>query len=253
MTTESTSANKQHLAPEFVEQIVAAYEGTRIGGQEIHAEIQDSVEGRWFATWDPQKHVSVQAEYQRGIPVRCAIDAGTSRHTGVVFFQVIPLQSGRSRVSVFGDYHTRNVVSAVNATAIRARCLELCGQAPDLARIDPAATARTSIGPAAYGEYERVFGRVLARWPMHGVLDGLDQLKILLDTGNLLVHPRCTHLREAFNASRKIERARDFIDQPADDHPHEDLMDALRGGVRDAFPEGRIEQPRLRAVHAWSL
>ena len=27
-------------------------------------------------------------------------------------------------------------------------------------------------------------------------------------------------------------------------------MDALRGGVRDRFPDGRIEQPRLRSVPA---
>jgi hypothetical protein len=27
-------------------------------------------------------------------------------------------------------------------------------------------------------------------------------------------------------------------------------MDALRGGVRDRFPEGRAEQPRLHHVHA---
>jgi hypothetical protein len=34
-------------------------------------------------------------------------------------------------------------------------------------------------------------------------------------------------------------------------HPHEDLMDAPRGGERDRFPEGRIEQPgRLWTIHA---
>jgi hypothetical protein len=27
-------------------------------------------------------------------------------------------------------------------------------------------------------------------------------------------------------------------------------MDALRGGVRDRFPEGRIEQPPMRTIHA---
>ena len=28
-----------------------------------------------------------------------------------------------------------------------------------------------------------------------------------------------------------------------------DVMDALRGGIRERFPEGRIEQTRLRTVH----
>ena len=79
----------------------------------------------------------------------------------------------------------------------------------DVVRIDPAATARTSLGPIAYGEYERVFGsRILARWPTHLVLDGLDTIELLLDTGNLTIHPRCVKLREAFgNYCRKCQGA----------------------------------------------
>jgi len=46
----------------------------------------------------------------------------------------------------------------------------------------------------------------------------------------------------------------DWQGEPADpQHPHEDLMEALRGGVRDRFPEGRIEQPRLRTVPAGTV
>jgi hypothetical protein len=29
-----------------------------------------------------------------------------------------------------------------------------------------------------------------------------------------------------------------------------DLIDALRGGVRDAFPEGLVPRPNLQQVHA---
>ena len=40
-------------------------------------------------------------------------------------------------------------------------------------------------------------------------------------------------------------------DEPDDpQHPHEDLMDALRGGVRDRFPDGRAEQPKTNQVQA---
>jgi hypothetical protein len=58
-----------------------------------------------------------------------------------------------------GDYHALDVVSRNNALAIK----ELAGQLPcrgkiDCARLDPAASARSSLGPAAYSEYERVFG-----------------------------------------------------------------------------------------------
>ena len=65
-------------------------------------------------------------------------------------------------------------------------------------RLDPAATARTGIGVAAYGEFERVFGsRITARWPMHRVADGLDQIEALPDpTPPCLIDPSPMHLAE---------------------------------------------------------
>jgi hypothetical protein len=123
-------------------------------------------------------------------------------------------------------------------------------------RLDSAASACTGIGPAAYGEYERVFGsRVLARWPSHRVVDGLDQLELVLDKGDLLIHPRCAHLKVAFqNYVRRQSSSGEYLDEPADpQHPVEDVMDALRGGVRDRFPAGRVVPPALRTVHAAGL
>jgi hypothetical protein len=252
MTTESTYANRAHLPPEFVEQIVALYESTRLGRQEIHAELLEVSEGAWFSNFGDE-HISTQAQHRPGLPVRCAIDAGTSRHTAAVFFQLHPTLSGWSQVLVFGEYHAVDVVSGKNAEAIRAQCIELCHAPPDLVRIDPAASARSSLGPTAYGEYERIFGRTLARWPQHQVLDGLDQIGVLLDTKNLLVHPRCTGLIAAFRNYCKKQIRGEWIDYPEDGHPEEDYMDALRGGVRDAFPEGRTPSPQFRTVHARSL
>ena len=144
--------------------------------------------------FDPARHVSAEAEYHPGYPVRCAIDAGTSRHTAAVFLQVRPTGfSGRPLVTVFADYYAVDVVSENNAVAIKEQAKELpCRGRIDLVRLDPAASARSSLGPAAYGEYERVFGpRIVARWPQHLVLDGLDTIELLLDAGNLLIHPRC--------------------------------------------------------------
>ena len=123
---------------------------------------------------------------------------------------------------------------------------------PDrLVRVDPAATARSSLGPAAYSEYEQVFGsRLVARWPHHMVLDGLETLDLLLDSGNLMIHPRCTRLKEAFQTYRRQRRGGEWIDFPADGHPEEDLIDALRGGVRDAFPESLLPKRDYGSVHA---
>jgi phage terminase large subunit-like protein len=44
-TQSSTYANRANLAPAFLEQIIADYEGTRLGRQEIHGEILDDVPG----------------------------------------------------------------------------------------------------------------------------------------------------------------------------------------------------------------
>ena len=200
-TTDTTYANQAHLPKEFLSQIVSLYENTKLGRQEIYAEFLETTDGVWFAGFDPARHVSIDAEYHPAYFVRCAIDAGTSRHTAAVFFQVRSNPSSdRPRVTVFADYHAQDVVSLKNACAIKSLADQLpCRGRIDQVRVDPAATARSSLGPAAYSEYERVFGsRIIARWPQHLVLDGLDTIEGLLDTGNLVIHPRCTHLKEAF-------------------------------------------------------
>jgi phage terminase large subunit-like protein len=269
-TTDTTYANKAHLPPQFLEQIVGLYENTRLGRQEIYAEFLETTEGVWFANFDPARHVAPEAEYHPGFPVRIAIDAGTSRHTAAVFFQLRPPLSsqgrgstgsggeggspaaGWPRVTVFGEYLARDVVSAQNAHAIKAMADKLpCRGQIDLVRLDPAATARSSLGPAAYGEYQRVFGsRILNRWPQHLVLDGLDTIELLLETGNLTIHSRCTKLKDAFRNYSKQRRGGQWIDFPAEGHPEEDLMDALRGGIRDAMPEGYTPQLNLPRLHA---
>ncbi len=105
-TTDTTFANEAHLPKPFLEQVVGLYANTKLGRQEIYAEFLDTTDGVWFARFDPARHVSVQAEYDPIYHVRCAIDAGTSRHTAAVFFQVRHTDGlGLPRVTVFGDYH----------------------------------------------------------------------------------------------------------------------------------------------------
>ena len=252
-TTDTTYANQAHLPPEFLAQIVSLYEKTRLGRQEIYAEFLELTEGVWFTSFDPARHISAAAEYHPGHPVRCAIDAGTSRHTAAVYFQVRADQaSNRPLVTVFADYYAMDVVSHGNALAIKELARQLpCHGRIDLVRLDPAAAARSSLGPAAYGEYERVFGaRIVTRWPQHLVLDGLDTIELLLDAGNLLIHPRCERLKSAFENYCKERQRGQWIDFPADGHPEEDLMDALRGGIRDALPDGAVFTPRLPRIHA---
>jgi phage terminase large subunit-like protein len=284
----TTYENRAHLAASFFERIVTKYEGTRLGQQELLAEILEVSDGAWFKSFDASRHVTGDAEYVPGYPVHLAIDCGVSRHVAAVWFQVRPVRyvpvlapdRGEARVTpggwllppavplvaehglravvtVFGDFHAEGLYSEAAARAIVAHgeTLPGCGGRPDVVRLDPAASARTGIGPTAYAEFEHVFGSLLSRWPQHRVLDGLDQLEVLLDQGCLRLHPRCVHLKAAFqNYARRRTPGGDWQDEPADpQHPHEDLLDALRGGVRDRFPEGRVEQPRLRTVPAGTV
>jgi hypothetical protein len=257
LTTDTTFANQANLPPEFIGAIVGMFEGSRLGRQEIYAEFLDTAEGVWFTAFDPKnpKHVSESAEYHPAFPTRLAIDCGTSQHTGAVWFQIRQLDQYRHRVTVFGDFLSSGSYSAANAAAIKVRSDSLPSNGRlDLVRVDPAAKAHTGIGPAAYTEYEKIFGRLLAKWPSHGVVDGLEFMELLLETGCLVIHPRCTHLVEALlNYKRKVTGGV-TLNYPADNQsPFEDMLDALRGGIRDAFPEGRNPGPNLHRVRAGSI
>ena len=75
-------------------------------------------------------------------------------------------------------------------------------------------------------------------------------LAMLAETGDLKIHPRCTRLRDAFRNYSRQRRGGQWVDFPADGHPEEDLMDALRGGIRDAMPAGLAPGPRVHQVRA---
>ena len=135
----------------------------------------------------------------------------------------------------------------------------MCPGRLDAVYLDPASTARSGVGPAARGEFARVLGeRITTTWPNHRVLEGLDQVEILLGgpdrEPDLIIHPRCTFLIESFRTYRRAERRGEVLDVPADpQHPAEEALDSLRGAVRVVYPEGRAPTPQLRTVHAGGL
>jgi hypothetical protein len=256
-TKDTTYANEAHLPASFFDAVTALYAGTRLGEQELNAEFVETSDGAWFKCFNSARHVcDVDAEYHPAFPVNIAIDAGTSRFTGAVYFQVRPSKfDGLHRITVFAEYLEVDKVSQINAKAIKELAGLRCHGRIDLVRLDPAAGARSSLGPAAFGEYERVFGsRITARWPQHQIIDGLDTIELLLEHGELVIHSRCTKLKEAFGNYVRKRRGSEWIDVPADGHPEEDMMDALRGGIRDAMPEGRtIVGAGLRRTHAGKI
>ena len=56
LTTGTTYENRVNLAPAFFSDIVTKYEGTRLGRQELNAELLEAG-GRFFATWSERRHV----------------------------------------------------------------------------------------------------------------------------------------------------------------------------------------------------
>jgi hypothetical protein len=257
LSKETTFANARHLAAEFVSEIAAMYQGTRLGDQELHAEIVDTSAAARFPSFSEPRHVLEKADYVPGLPVRLAIDCGLSRHVGALFFQVrerdgATPNSVRRIVSVFGDYYAVDKTSADNAAAIKELSYRLCDGRIDRVFLDPASTARSGVGPVARDEFARVLGpRITECWPQHRVLEGLDQVEILLGAPprepDLWIHPRCRFLIDSFKTYRRAEKHGEVLDTPADpQHPAEEAIDSLRGAIRTVFPEGRIEPAHFR-------
>jgi hypothetical protein len=105
------------------------------------------------------------------------------------------------------------------------------------------------VGPTVIAEYQRcglVGDGGIKEWPKYPgcVTDGLGLIENLVrsadGTVRLLLHPRCKNLSTAFRSYARARRAGQWMDYPADpQHPHEDLIDALRGGLKLALPVGR--------------
>lgn len=209
-------------------------------------------EGQWFETFG-EEHISERAEYDSAYPVHLAIDCGV--HTGAVLFQVRPTALG-PLVTVFGDYYAFKVPAYEAAKAILALMWErgLGGRA-DRIVTDPAGKATSAVGPTVWGEYERAGIKRFEPWPSYpgSVADGLYLVEsfVAVDPPGLLVHPRCTHLIGAFGGYMRDKRGGQWIDRPKDpQHPYEELMDALRGGLQDKFPAGRRPEPKLMRTYA---
>ncbi len=199
-------------------------------------------DGLWFPAFDPVRHVSPRAEYDPTWPVHLAIDSGV--FTGAVLFQ-LGRDAADEEIHVFGDYLSEGISAEASARAILDLARRLCGGRIDCASTDPAGGSRTAIGPTVIGEYERVGLGPLRRWPSGAsVVDGLALVESFLHpadgTARLIVHPRCEHVTRSLMSYRRARRGGQWTDAPEDpQHPHEDLVDALRGGLRLLFPEGR--------------
>lgn len=213
-------------------------------------------DGLWFPEFDEATHVGERAEYDPALPVHLAIDSGV--FTGAVFFQVMRDPSGspgRERVHVFADYLREGASAEVNARDILATAGRVCNGRLDRISTDPAGGSRNPIGPTVIAEYERVGLRPLLRWPLGSVADGLSLVESFASPADglprLMIHPRCRATSAAMRSYRRAKRGGQWQDEPEDpQHPHEELVDSLRGGLRTCYPDGRARPALLTRIPA---
>lgn len=212
-------------------------------------------DGLWFPAFDPARHVRESAEYDPAWPVHLAIDSGV--FTGAVFFQV--RESGEAPVvTVFADYLAEGLTAEANARAIVGLAAARCNGRMEHRSTDPAGRARNAIGPSVVAEYERSGMKGIEGWPVRPVVDSLALVDSFLAPADgavrLLIHPRCEHLVRAFRSYRRKKLRGQWLDQPEDpQHPAEDLIDALRGGLTRRWPDGRMPASTMPRVAARSV
>ena len=220
-------------------------------------------EGVWFSQFELADNVGEAAEFDPALPVQIAVDSGV--FTGAVLFQVNPgAQWGTVReplrVNVFAEYLAEGKPAEVCALELRELADRHCGAATRYVSTDSAGGARNPVGPTVLSEYQRcgLVGETgIEQWPKYPgcVTEGLGLIESLIrsadGTVRLKIHPRCKHLATAFLSYARARRSGQWMDYPADpQHPAEDLIDALRGGLRVALPEGASPAEPLRRARA---
>lgn len=92
----STYANRANLAPSFFQKIIARYEGTRLGRQEIEAQIIDDVPGALWSRSNIEEHRTrkVPADMRR---VVVAVDPAVSSNEGSDENGIVVVGKGRDK------------------------------------------------------------------------------------------------------------------------------------------------------------
>ena len=222
------------------------------------------IDGVWFSRFDESRHVSTAAEFDPRLPVHISVDSGV--WTGAIFFQVTPEVAGvRARISIFDEYLGYDTGSERAARDILAVRDLRCGNARIRVSTDPAGGAKNPSGITTIAEYQKVglvgeTGRIefWHRYP-GSVLDSLKLTEGFVESADgqihLTVHPRCRKTIEAFQCYSRDMISGQWMETPKDpQHPHEDMIDPIRGGLKLEFPVGRMPEPkfhRRKASHVF--
>ena len=177
------------LTHEYITQIIARCQGTRRGRQELEGEILDAPEGAWFGNFSESRHV-MKVAFRSDLPLQIGLDIGVGRFAAAVVFQAEKPSEDQTRFLVIGDYLAEGLYTEQDAPATKEIADQFAGGQVLSVWCDPAASARTGIGPSAMSEIVRIFGdRPVARSPQAPILDSLDMIEFILDHEDLLIHP----------------------------------------------------------------
>ncbi len=215
--------------------------------------------GRWFTEWDGAGNVDPGAEYTPTLQVHLAVDVGATM--AAVFFQVMKSYDpttgmDRATVYVLADAVAEHARPEEFAADLRETARRMFQGRIDHFTMDLAGRADTAVGVHVVDLFAKGNLRNPNWWPRYpgSVADQLAVLDSLVKAADgrraLVVHPRCVATIQAFEGYRRKKRSGQWMDQPEDpQHPHEDIIDALRGGIACALPKGRdVAPPTTRKV-----
>lgn len=219
--------------------------------------------GMWFTDFDESVHVQESAEYRRDEPFHVSIDTGL--HSGAVWFQIRRTPDGDARVNVFADYYGENVPGGASghALAIMDRTTRRTGIdiRSGTVSMDSAANQTDALaGRTIRSEYKRMgcIGKdqEIRPWlpvgPGRPKADTLALIEAMLLSADgevsLTIHPRCKHLIAALEGYVRDPKYPDYPEDPQ--HPHEEVIDSLAGGLVLEMPSGRARPTPLLTGHS---
>jgi hypothetical protein len=227
-------------------------------------------ESLWFRSFS-EDNVATPAELARGVAcfsprheTYIPIDYGVE--TGSVAFQIRKRAlygTAVDEVHVFGDYYNDGAPARVQAKNQKTLYESLMsGQSIDeaIVTMDPAGGGRNPVGPTGISEYREGGIRNINWWPnMTGrKKESLALVDSFLFSGagqaHLKIHPRCTMLIKSFREYSRKQVGDIILPEPKDpQHPWEEMIDALSGGLLAKYPNGRTAAAPGRRVHIAGL
>ena len=258
LSKETTFANARHLAPEFISEITAMYQGTRLGRQELEAEVLDTSETVRFPSLQPgparRGAGRVRPRPARPPGHRLRPVAGTSAPCGSRSASATAPPRAASAASSPSSPTTTPSTGPPPTTpwpSCSGRTRSAAAASISV-YLDPASTARSGVGPAARGEFARVLGERITA-PGRPIASSRASTRSRSSWAHRPASPisgstpGASFLIESFKTYRRAEQRGEILDTPADpQHPAEEAIDALR--ARSA-PRSRGPDRAGRANH----